>query len=407
MKIHLLFSALFILCGVTGLTVAQTTDPQAQALKQVYNFNKRVIIASAEKMPAEYYGFGPASEVRGFAELMGHIADVNYVTCSAGRGEANPNKDEIQKTEKTAKTKDAVSQALKESFAYCDVLFNNLTDATLKETYKQDGRDWNKASMITLSVYHGGEHYGNAVVYLRMKGIVPPSSEPAQPQKKAEMPKEPPQFDLDTYQFAMLKKGPKWTPESTPETQQIQAGHMGNIQKMARLGKLMAAGPMADNGDLRGLFIFKAASIEEAKTLAAEDPAIKSGRLVIEFLTWMAPKGIGAKFQEELQKGAEPKVTMTKYYLVLFGKGTKPAPSAAENQQLMLEHLWNIRRQLDAKVFMTAGPFSGNGELRGLLVIAANSLEEAKTIAEADPMVKAGQMSVALHTWWVAKEVWP
>ena len=67
----------------------------------------------------------------------------------------------------------------------------------------------------------------------------------------------------------------------------------------------------------------------------------------------------------------------------------------------------NCRRQLDAKVFMTAGPFAGQGVLRGLFVIAANSPEEAKAIAEADPLVKAGQLSVALHTWWVAKEVWP
>ncbi len=220
-------------------------------------------------------------------------------------------------------------------------------------------------------------------------------------------PKQPPQFDLDTYQFAMLKRGPKWTPESTPETQQIQAGHMANIQKMARLGKLMAAGPMEGHGDLRGLFIFKAASIEEAKALAAEDPAIKAGRLTIEFLTWMAPRGIGTKLQADYQKDPNTKNTMTKYYLALLGKGEKNAAGAQESQQLMLEHLWNIRRQLDAKTFVTAGPFVSNGDLRGLFVIAATSLEEANAIAGADPLVKAGQLTVALHQWWVAKEIWP
>ena len=182
---------------------------------------------------------------------------------------------------------------------------------------------------------------------------------------------------------------------------------MANIQKMAKLGKLMAAGPMEGNGNLRGLFIFKAASIEEAKALAAEDPAIKAGRLAIEFLTWMAPKGIGAKYQADYQKDPDIKVTMTKYYLALLSQGEKKIAEARESQQLMLEHLWNIRRQLDAKTFMTAGPFGGNGELRGLFVIAASSLEEAKAIAEADPLVKAGQLAVTLHQWWVAKEVWP
>jgi uncharacterized protein YciI len=229
----------------------------------------------------------------------------------------------------------------------------------------------------------------------------------AQTPKQAQTPK-PPQFDLDTYQFAMLKRGPKWTPESTPETQQIQAGHMANIRKMARLGKLMAAGPMEGNGDLRGLFIFKAASIEEARALAMEDPAIKAGRLTIEFLTWMAPKGIGAKYQADYQKDPNAKVTMTKYYLALLGKGAKwTDETTPEGQQISLEHLWNTRRQLDAKTFLTAGPFRGNGDLLGLFVIAANSLEEAKAIAETDPLVKTGRATVALHQWWVAKEVWP
>ena len=68
------------------------------------------------------------------------------------------------------------------------------------------------------------------------------SSTPLQPEEK------PPQFEVEKYQFGLLKRGPQWTPEKTPETQKIQEGHMANINKMARLGKLVAAGPMGDNG---------------------------------------------------------------------------------------------------------------------------------------------------------------
>jgi uncharacterized damage-inducible protein DinB len=171
-------------------------NPQSQSLKGFYNFNKRVIIASAEKMPAEHYGFKPAPEVRSFAELAGHVADGNYLTCAAAKGEPNP-QTEIQHTEKTAKTKDEVVKALKASFGYCDAVFDNLTDATLKETYKVGGAERPKITVITVNVYHGGEHYGNMVVYLRMKGVTPPSSEP-EPQQQQSRPKaetKPPKFD--------------------------------------------------------------------------------------------------------------------------------------------------------------------------------------------------------------------
>src|SRR5215475_4884093 len=196
---------------VQAQSTTQTADPQAQSLKGFYSFNKRVIIASAEKMLVEHYGFKPGPEVRSYAELVSHVADGNYLTCAPAKGEPNPQKD-IQHTEKTAKTKDEVVKALKASFDYCDAVFNNLTDATLKETYKQGHRERPKASMITLNVYHGGEHYGNIVVYLRMKGIVPPSSEPA-PQQQPSQPKaetKTPQFDNEQYQFGLLSRGPKW-----------------------------------------------------------------------------------------------------------------------------------------------------------------------------------------------------
>lgn len=221
-------------------------------------------------------------------------------------------------------------------------------------------------------------------------------------------PAKPPQFEIEKYQFGLLKRGPNSTTESTPETQKIQAGHMANINKMAKLGKLFAAGPMGDNGALRGIFIFKAASLEEARALAAEDPAIKSGRLVLELMDWQGSKGIGAKLQEEAKSGVVPKYTMTQYYLGLLTKGPQATASGTpEAQQLQLEHLWYIRRQLDAKTFVAAGPLAGQHDLLGLIVIAAKSPEEAQALAAADPKVKAGHLTVELHPWWVAKEVWP
>lgn len=225
----------------------------------------------------------------------------------------------------------------------------------------------------------------------------------------AETPKTPPQFDLDQYQFAFLKKGPNWTPGSTPETQKIQEGHMANINKMADLGKLMAAGPMGGTGDIRGIFVFKVASLAEAKALAAEDPAIKTGRLAFEWLTWMAPKGIGVALNEAYRKDPKVKMTMAIHHLAILKKAEKwTAQNSPELQQLQLEHLWSIRRNLDAKKYVAAGPIAGSQDAVGLIVISsAVSAEEARALAEADPAVKFGRLKVEMLPWYVAQEVWP
>jgi uncharacterized protein len=261
----------------------------------------------------------------------------------------------------------------------------------------------------SLNIYHVAERYGNMVVYLRMKGITPPSSEPT-PQRQQSQPKvetKPPQFDNEQYQFGLLTRGPKWTAENTPEVQKIQEGHMANINKMAQAGKLFAAGPILDNGTLRGIFIFRAASVDEAMALAAEDPAIKAERLKLEILPWFGSKDIGVKAMEEYKKNPKMSWTMKKHHLVLLKRGSQAAQPSAEAQKIQLEHLWNIRRMMDEGKMLAAGPFMKDGDLRGIFVFNTESVDEAKAWAEADPAVKAGRLIVEIHPWLVAKEVWP
>ncbi len=229
------------------------------------------------------------------------------------------------------------------------------------------------------------------------------TSQPQQP--KAET--KPPRFDNEQYQLGLLRRGPKWTPESTPETQKIQEGHMANINRMAQLGKLFAAGPILDNGDLRGIFIFRAASVDEVKALAEADPAIKAERLKLEIVPWFGSKGIGVRMMAEYQKNPKMNFTMKKHHLVLLKRGSQPAQPAEEAQKIQLEHLWHLRRLMDEGKMLAAGPLLVNNEIRGIAVFNTESLEEAKALAEADPAVKAGRMTVEIHPWLVAKEVWP
>ncbi len=101
------------------------------------------------------------------------------------------------------------------------------------------------------------------------------------------------EYEMTTYQIGFLRKGPNWTPVGdSSELKALQAAHMAHIGKMAGTGKLILAGPFADGGDLRGLFIFRVDSLDEAKALAEQDPAVKAGRLVIEWHPWYAAKNI-------------------------------------------------------------------------------------------------------------------
>jgi uncharacterized protein YciI len=105
--------------------------------------------------------------------------------------------------------------------------------------------------------------------------------------KKTATPKK-----LMTAYLAFLTRGEKWTPEKTPATEEIQKAHLANINRLAELKKLVVAGPFGDNGKLRGIFVFRVATLEEAKALAETDPAVKAGRLALEFHPWMVPEGI-------------------------------------------------------------------------------------------------------------------
>ena len=143
--------------------------------KMAYGFVKSSILGSAEKMPEESYGFKPAESVRSFGQILGHVADSQYYFCSVALGEPNPAK----AVEKTKTSKADLVASLKDAFAYCDRAYDGMTPAAATETVKLFGeRTLPKIDVLTANALHGVEHYGNLIVYLRMKNIVPPSSEP-------------------------------------------------------------------------------------------------------------------------------------------------------------------------------------------------------------------------------------
>ena len=92
-------------------------------------------------------------------------------------------------------------------------------------------------------------------------------------------------YGMKKYVIAFLKRGPNQDLDSTKKAE-LQMAHLENINRLAEEGKLVLAGPFFGNDDLRGIYVFDAQSIEEAKKLTETDPAIKEQTLVMELKEW-------------------------------------------------------------------------------------------------------------------------
>jgi uncharacterized damage-inducible protein DinB len=150
-------------------------NPLTAGSKMIYGMSKTDILKSAEEMPEENYSFKPVATVRSFGELVGHVADAQYEFCGpvVGDGAKSPG------FEKNKTSKADLIDALKVGFAYCDKAYADMTDARATEMVKFFGRNLPKLSLLEFNISHNMEHYGNIVTYLRIKGLVPPSSQPS------------------------------------------------------------------------------------------------------------------------------------------------------------------------------------------------------------------------------------
>ena len=141
---------------------------------------KDILLRSAEKMPEENYKFKPIDTVRSYGQVVGHVADAQYLFCSIALGEKNP----TPKIEQTKTSKADLVAALKDAFAYCDKAYDGMTDASATQMVKLFGNDAPKLGVLTVNNMHNLEHYGNLATYMRLKSIIPPTSEPPPQPKK-------------------------------------------------------------------------------------------------------------------------------------------------------------------------------------------------------------------------------
>lgn len=184
---------LLALLATPSVSAAQTSDSgvgaaltvsMAVSVNNMHMTIRRNLIEAAEAMPAADFAFKPTPQVRSFAELLGHVALANYFFCSMAQSEPMPT---TVNFERTVADKPGAVKALGDALNYCDGVFKQTTDANANQSVKLSGPGGSgqstRALVLMFNTTHNNEHYGNVILYLRLKGIVPPSTARAQGQK--------------------------------------------------------------------------------------------------------------------------------------------------------------------------------------------------------------------------------
>ena len=204
-----------------------------------------------------------------------------------------------------------------------------------------------------------------------------------------------------TYQFGLLRLGPQWTPERMPATDSIQAGHMANIGRMFEEGLLVASGPVLRGGQIRGVFVFRDDSLARLRERVARDPAVRSGRLVMDLHPWIAPAGIGAPYRRMAAQTGH-RDSMCRFPLALMKRGS----AAALPESLRKAHDRAIVAGLASGELASAGPFLDDGDIRGIVVFRGDSTAAQRWVT-ANPAVRAGHLTTEMLTWFAAWGTWP
>jgi uncharacterized damage-inducible protein DinB len=187
-RVHVLTIAGLLALPALARAQAQPPAPQTFTLSgngvRGYQNIERNLLEAAEKMPDADYAFKPTPDVRPFGQLVAHVALSQFGTCAALKGDAAaPHKDD---KEDAPRTKTELVALFKESTAYCDPVLTMLKDEDMTVLTKAGRNQAAKGLFLIGTVTHGNEMYGTMAVYLRLKGIVPPSTERENAAKKSQ-----------------------------------------------------------------------------------------------------------------------------------------------------------------------------------------------------------------------------
>ena len=172
MKRILVLSSVMVLATAVP-ALAQKVIAETLARSAAGTF--RNLVESAEKMPEADYSFQATKDIRTYAGFVGHTINAAYNNCSRAKGEPNPNTDDLEKVTEKAK----LVAAAKAVQTYCDAVYAAQTDASLAEMVQAGQNQVPRAQLLLGVISHNMNEYGQKVILMRLKGIVPPTTERA------------------------------------------------------------------------------------------------------------------------------------------------------------------------------------------------------------------------------------
>jgi uncharacterized protein YciI len=207
------------------------------------------------------------------------------------------------------------------------------------------------------------------------------------------------QRPTDIYQLVFLRPSPTRKPMTRAELEPVLSAHMANIRSMADRGVLVSAGPFEDKPTtISGIFVFKVASLDEARRIAAQDPTVTDNRNVVDAYTWRGPSGVGEEYRRlHKENPKEPEGMGVHPFVLLFGVKKGELKGHAE-------YVESLRR---TGKLMASGPIEGADQLSEILIFRRIPDDEARRLVEDDPAVKSGAIRPEFHRWWSAAHVFP
>jgi uncharacterized protein YciI len=216
------------------------------------------------------------------------------------------------------------------------------------------------------------------------------AQKPAPPAPKEALPP-----NMKIYQMVFMRANA--TQQKTPDPQQTVAGHLAYLAKLNRERTNLLYGPFLDGGDLVGMMVLDVADADAARRIMSADPHLQPQKFVLDVKPWLGP-------EDAFHLPSSPHST-EQFVFGVYTRGPDRSQPPEEAEKIQAAHLAYQAELHKAGKLVVAGPFMEDADWRGVVIYRVPSIEDAKTLAAADPAVKAGRLVLVAWPWMTFKGI--